>query len=80
MRKKVIFSVLGVAAAALAFTFSGNSQTEDTAGLFLDTDQIALAEGSDSNSNCAYGSYCDDNRRNSCDGDSSLARYCKKAS
>ncbi|WP_281989363.1 hypothetical protein [Aquimarina aggregata] len=43
MKKKFLISGLALFVGALAFTFSSNTSNEDTAGLFVSSDNIAQA-------------------------------------
>lgn len=43
MKKKFLISGLALFAGALAFTFSGSASSDDMAGLFVSSDNIAFA-------------------------------------
>ncbi len=44
MKKKFLIPILGVFVCAMSFTFTNNSSTNDASGLFIESDNIALAE------------------------------------
>ncbi len=46
MKKKFLIPVVGLFVCAMAFSSLGNSSNSEASGLFVESDNIALAEGS----------------------------------